>query len=264
MTTPIKNFFVQSFLAYKALSWSGPTPYVWNQLVRPILFVVMFALLGRFASNPEAAERFIVGMTAVAVPATVLQGILPMVTFERIGKTLPALFATAGSRAAIFWSRGTIHFLNGLMSLVVTLAFAGVFLGLDFGRVNWGLLGASGFTIAASSTAFALAASNLALVLRSWTNLSGLLQGMVVALTGAIIPVASLPWLLQWPGEVLPMTNGLVAFRAAFAGGGFGPVADSLLLELGVALVYGVAGTALFGLFEREASRRGTLDWEAV
>ncbi len=264
MVTTLSNFVMQAYLSYKALSWGGLTPFVWNRLGRPIFFVVMFTLLGRFAGNPAAAEAFIIGMAAAAIPGTVLDGILPMFTLERGFKTISALFATGASRTAFFWSRGPIHLVNGLVSASAALVFAGVLLGLDFSRVNWGLLAASALAISASVTAFALFAGNLSLVLRSWTNLSLLLQGSLIALTGAIVPIASLPVVLRWVSEVLPVTHGLVAFRAAFAGNSFAEAADGLLLELGVALAYGVLGTLLFGRFERQAKRRGTLEWEAA
>ena len=217
MVKTLSNFLMQTYLSYKALAWGGLTPFVWNRLARPIFFLVMFALLGRFAGNPAAAETFIIGMAAAAIPASVLDGILPMFSSEREFKTISAVFATGANRTAIFWSRGPIHLVNGLVSVSAALLFAGVFLGLDFSRANWGLVAASAAVIAASATAFALFAGNLSLVLRSWVNLSSLLQGVLMGLTGVIIPVASLPLILRWASEILPVTHGLVAFRAGFA-----------------------------------------------
>lgn len=264
MLTGLANFRVQCYLSYKALSWGGLTAYVWNRLIRPILFVVMFALVGRFAGDPAAADFYVIGMAAVAIPATILDGVLPMFVIERNQKLLPVLFVSSGSRVVILWSRGLLHFLNGFVSLSVSLLFAAVFLHLDLSRTNWPLLACSAALIGASSTAFGLFAGNFALVLREWTNLSALLQGGVIALAGAVIPAASLPDPLRWVAQLLPMTTGLTAFRGAFTGAGFEHVASALLGELALGLAYAAAGALLFGFFEAASRRRGTLEWEAA
>ena len=83
---------------------------------------------------------------------------------------------------------------------------------------------------------------------------------LFLALTGAIIPTERLPGPLGDIGHVLPLTNGLFAFRESFNGAGLAAVAEHLLLELTVGLVYAVLGYLTFRLLEREAKRRGAFE----
>lgn len=262
--SPLVRFAVQSFLSYKALSWGGVSAYVWNRIIRPVLFVTMFAFMGRFAGDPSAAEAYIVGMAAVAIAATILDGILPMFTIERGAAVLAFLFVSSANRLVILSSRAVIHLVNGWVSVAISLLFAGVFLKLDFSRVDWVTLVVAILAISLSSTAFALFAGNFSLLLREWTDLSALLQGSVVAFTGAVIPVARLPGLLGAIGHALPLTAGLVAFRAAFQGAPVGAVAAPLAGEATVALAYAALSALVFAAVERHAKRLGSLDWEAA
>ena len=59
------NFATQVYLSYKGLflwlNWPG---YISNVFVRPVLVVAMFAFIGRFALDAEAAQGYIIGMAA--------------------------------------------------------------------------------------------------------------------------------------------------------------------------------------------------------
>ncbi|HEY3118287.1 MAG TPA: hypothetical protein VGK54_16205 [Chloroflexota bacterium] len=261
-SAPIR-FGVLSFLSFKALSWDGVGNYVWGNLARPVFFVTMFALAGRFAGNPSAAEAYIVGMVASAHPATIMGGVLAMFTIERNFAILPILFATSGSRFVMIWSRGLIHMGSGWVSVAVSLFFAAVVLKLDLSRLDWITLLVATAVIGFSSTAFALCAGNFALILRQWTDLRTLLEGSVVAFTGAVIPLAALPGAVAAVGHVLPLTAGLVAFRAAFQGDPVEAVTMPLAQEAAIGIVYAVLGALLFLAIERQAKRMGSLDWEA-
>jgi ABC-type polysaccharide/polyol phosphate export permease len=203
-------------------------------------------------------------MAAVAIAATILDGILPMFTIERGAAVLAFLFVSSANRLAILLSRAVIHLVNGWVSVAISLLFAGAILKLDFSRVDWVTLSAAILAISLSSTAFALFAGNFSLLLREWTDLSALLQGSVVAFSGAVIPVARLPGLIGAIGHALPLTAGLVAFRAAFQGAPVGAVVAPLVGEATVALAYAALSALMFAAVEGHAKRMGSLDWEAA
>jgi ABC-type polysaccharide/polyol phosphate export permease len=261
--TTASTLAAQSFLSYKALAWGGFSAYAWNRLGRPVFFVTMFALAGRFAGNPGAAEAYIIGMCAAAIPATILDGILPSFTIERNGAMLPFLFVSRVNRVALLWARGALHLANSWVSVGISLLFSAVILQLDCSRLDWGTLAASIAAISWSCTAFALFAANFSLLLRAWTDLSALLQGLVIACTGAVIPLALLPEPLALLGQALPLTAGLVAFRDAFAGAPAGAVAGSLTQEIFLGLAYAALAGLVFAGIEMQAKRRGSLDWES-
>lgn len=262
MPTMLAAFLRQGYLSYRAFYWDGPSAYMWNLLIRPILFVAMFALAGRFAGDPGAAQTYTVGMVAIAVPTVAFDGILRTLPADRNWRTLPFLFTAAGNRWIMFWSRGLFPLLNGFVSAGVSMLFAAAFLQLDLGPLDLGTVVSATAAIGLSSAAFALFAANFGLLLRSYTQLSVLLQGVCIALSGAIIPTSALPGTLQWASNFLPVTAGLIAFREGFAGVGLGLVADALAREILVALAYALLGYVSFAWIEATARRSGSLEWE--
>lgn len=261
LSAPVR-FGLQSYFAFKAFSWNGLTAFIWNSLARPVMFVTMFALMGRFAGNPEAAQAYIIGMVAAAHPASIMGGILPIFSAERNANLLPSLFVSSGSRLAMLWSRGILHMANGWLSVVTSLAFAIGVLRLEVAQLDWLTLLVATLLIGLSSTAFALFAGNFALILREWVDLRTFLEGTVVALTGAVIPLAVLPGAVAVVAQWLPMTAGLFAFRAAFEGAPLTATAGPLLREAAIALGYAVLGVSGFKVIEWQAKRLGSLDWE--
>ena len=62
------NFLVQSYSTYKGLfywlNWPG---YISNVFLRPIVFIIMFSILGRFASDPTVAQGYALGMALYSI-----------------------------------------------------------------------------------------------------------------------------------------------------------------------------------------------------
>jgi hypothetical protein len=59
---------------------------------------------------------------------------------------------------------------------------------------------------------------------------------------------------------LLPVTHGLEALRAAFAGAGIATMRDELMLEALIGGAYAVAGYALYRLVEAYARRSGAYE----
>lgn len=135
-------------------------------------------------------------------------------------------------------------------------------LNIDTSSLNLPTLAVSALVIGLSSMAFAVFAGNFALVLRASRNLADLFQGLIIACTGAIIPLTLLPLPFQWLSQILPLASGLPALRAAVTGASLDAVASTLAREALVGVVYAGIGTALFLVFEWQAKRAGSLEWE--
>ena len=232
--------------------------YISNVFIAPFLFVVMLTLTGRFAGNPGAAEAYVIGMSIYAIPVILLGGIIQSFYHERIFGTISFLYASRGNRLAFYGSRGCLHYPNGILVVSSALIFSWLFLGLDFSRADWLLLACSVLLITASCTAFALFAGNFAMFFRERFTLLAVTTGIFVTMTGAIIPVSSLPAPFEQVSQILPLTHGLAAFREGFSGANVASTYGDLLRELLVGLGYGIAGSVLFRLLEVAAKRQGT------
>ncbi len=184
MRTPIGNFVTQSYLSYKALFfWLNWPAYTSNVFIRPVLLMAMFSLAGRFAGDEGAAQRYAVGMVALAGMQIVQGGIAQGFFYERQFGTLWVLFSSAGSRTVAYLSRGVLHYGNALLSAATTLVFAWLLFDVALPEANWAVVVAAIALIALSSVAFWLMIGSFVIVLRDWSSAPALVYGLIIALT---------------------------------------------------------------------------------
>lgn len=257
------NFAVQAYVNYMGLfGWLNWFGYLTTVFLRPVVMVITYGVLGRFAGSPEVVQNYAIGIAVYSMPVIILPGVAQCYTYDREGGTLAFFYATPANRLVSFLSRPVLHYPNALFSFAATLFAAWVAVGLSFGAVNWG-----GFTISVLVTALAVTALGqflgpFAIVFRDWTNIQAIATGSLLVLTGVIIPVTVFPAGVQVMLRFLPMTNGLLAVKGAFAGASLSSIGGYVLQESLVALGYAVLGFIGFQLFERIAKQRGTLDLE--
>ncbi|MDE2940691.1 MAG: ABC transporter permease [Chloroflexota bacterium] len=255
------NFFVQSYLTYRALFfWLNWPAYTGNVFLVPVLYITMLMLTGRFAGSPLDSDYYTKGMAAYSTPFILIWGITQCNYYERVIGTLAHVLGSSGNRWLIYWSRGTMHFPNGMFTVTSSLLFAWVFIGLDFSTTNWPTLIASILLIGFSCTSFALCVGVFAIVVRDWLVISAAASGLLILFTGVVVPVDELPFHLGYLGDVLPLTHGVAAFREAFLGASPGAVGSHLLWELAVGICYGLLGYLCFRLVEVDARRRGAYE----
>jgi ABC-2 type transport system permease protein len=226
----------------------------------PVLTIVMFTLVGRFALGPDVVRPYLLGMIAQYIPFIMSAGVINSFAHERWGATLSLVYASRGNRAVVFFSRQLLHIPNGFAVVAAGLIFSKVLLDLDFSQVNW-----TGFTltvlaITLSSCAAGAFFSNLTIVMTDWILLYRVFAGAVMVLSGVIIPLSSLPAPLVAVSHVLPLTHGLVAFRSSFDGASLSAVWPFLLQELAVGAGYTVLGLAAYYAVELIAKRQGLVE----
>ncbi|MEA2640029.1 MAG: type transport system permease protein [Chloroflexota bacterium] len=255
------NLAAQVYLSYKALffwlNWPG---VLGNIVARPMLNVAMFSLVGRFAGHPDAAQRYVLGMALYSIAEIVTGGVIQTFSRERASGTLPLLYCSPASRWWSYAARAGMHYPNGLIAFTLSVAFGAIFLGFDYSRTNWPLLIIAVLAVTLSSTGYALLIGDIALLYRNWTAIYSLSGSALLLLTGVLIPLSALPPPLQAVAQILPLTHGLEAFRAAFAGGDLAAVTDALAWELILAITYGLIGFASYRWIEETARRTGMIE----
>ena len=255
------NFFVQSYLSYRALFfWLNWPAYIGNVFLVPVLYITMLMLTGRFANSPLDSDYYIKGMAAYSTPFILIWGITQCNYYERVIGTLAYVLGSSGNRWLTYWSRSTMHFPNGMFTVATSLVFAWVFIGLDLSTTNWLTLIASILLFGFSCTSYALCIGVLSIVIRDWLVISATAAGLLVLFTGVVVPLDELPFFLGYLGHVLPLTHGVAAFREAFDGATPATVRGHLLWELAVGICYGLLGYLFFRFVEADARRRGAYE----
>jgi ABC-type polysaccharide/polyol phosphate export permease len=111
-----------------------------------------------------------------------------------------------------------------------------------------------------STTALALLGSSVVLMTREHSNLNQVLTGMLMILTGLVIPLAELPLGLRLIGNALPVTHGFAGLREAFYGGNLTEIAPDLALEAVIAGALTASGFIIFRYVEAKGRQRGILE----
>ena len=180
---------------------------------------------------------------------------------EMVQGTLEIVMATPASRAA--WLLGNAA--GGLMLSLVDVALVIVYYTAVFGSESFNLAGAP---LAAVSVAIGVVAmtglgillGGLVINLKEPHAFNVLLTPFIMLLSGMMFPVEILPQPLAVASQALPLTHVIESVRASLLrGAGFWEIAPHLGILAVEAVIYSVAGYALFTALERRALKNGDL-----
>jgi ABC-2 type transport system permease protein len=257
------NFWIQTITQYRGLNdWYKGPPFFANFILFPAITILMWAILGRFALDAKAAMFFAIGQMV----STAAYGIFCASTMsyanDRWYSTLSLLYISPASRFQNFASRAVLMFPIGLVCCVTCLVMIRLTTPVDFGAINWPVLVLALIVVNLSIVAFAQFLSIFSIVFREWLNTLAIALGVILILTGVVMPLTIFPTWVQELGKLIPITNGLITIRSAFAGEAFSAGSFDLLREAVTGLVYFMVGYFGFVLFEGVAKRGGIMDAE--
>ena len=261
MAAALKNVSLQAYYSYKGLFlWLNWPAYISNVFIAPVILVIMLTLTGRFAGGSEWADSYMLGAAVYGVATIIGGGILQSFFYERAFGTLSMIYASRSNRLVSYWCKGLLHYPNGVMTVSVSLFFGWLLLDLDLSRTNWPALVLLLAIMCYSCLSFAMFLGNFSIAFRDWFIVLTVFNGILLTLTGVIVPISELPWILSKIGHVLPLTHGLFGLRESVSGTGFGEVRGDILYELVLGLYYMLAGGVLFRVLEAYAKRIGTYE----
>ena len=261
----LSNIWLQTYLGYRArFFWSSPTAYILNAAMVPVFMMLGFGFLAAFAVDEELTRHIVVGMSVNGAVLYLVNEVTLGFYGEKWTGNLTTIFLPAGNRVVHYFGRGIVHYPHALFTIAIGLLAGVLILDIDFSNANWGLLLASSFLIVTSVIMFMLFMGDLVLLLKNYQNLYMAALGIIVGLTGVVVPVSDLPLVFEGIAQLLPMSHGLVALRDSLAGAGLGDVSGNLALEAAVAGGYALVGYVGFIFAERELKRRGTMEQQDI
>jgi ABC-2 type transport system permease protein len=254
-------FWQGAILGYVALfHWLRPIQYAASKIVMPLAQMFFFVYLGTFATGMDNASFYIVGNALQIAAVSGIYGVTMSIGGERNEGTLPYLFGTPANRMLIFLGRAFMNIMDGAFGVVIAFVWGVVLMGLDLSHANLGALALTIVITTLSTCGFGLLLGSLALVTVNVMFINNLVYFMLLILSGANVPLQSLPAWIQAVSSALPLTRGIAAARMLVEGASTAEVAPLLWGEFGIGLTYSLLGFLLFTLFEIEAKRRGTLE----
>jgi len=257
----LRLFWQGALLSYIALfRWLRPSTYVASKIIMPLAQMFFFVFLGTFATGRENASFYIIGNAIQITAASGIFGVTMSVGSERDTGTLPYIFGTPANRLVTFFGRAFMHVLDGMLGVVIAFFWGVVLLGLDLSHTHLPALMLTILVTTLSTCGFGLLLGCLSLVSVNVMFVNNFVYFALLMFSGANVPVAQLPGWMQAISWALPLTRGIGAARSLIAGAALHDVAPVLWAELGIGLMYGILGYALFAWFELQARRRGTLE----
>lgn len=254
-------FLRGAYLSYVALFvWLQPATYLASKVVVPLTQILFFTLLGTFATGPETADFYVIGNAVHVVAVSGVFGVTMSIGADRWYGTLPYLFGTPANRLSIFIGRASIHVLDGMVSVVLGLAWGALLLGLDLSQTDPAALALTILVTSFSTSGMGLMLGALSLITVNVMFVNNLVYFVLLIFSGSNIELAKLPLWMQSVSELLPLTRGIAAARALIDGASLSSISGLLVEEVLIGVAYAVLGYILFRWFERQAKRRGTLE----
>jgi ABC-2 type transport system permease protein len=257
--TNLRVFFLGGLMSYRALfSWMTPSIFFLTLVVQPIFQILLFAYIGR-AAHLRSDEFYVVGnaMQYAAVPC--LFAMTQTIAGERYQQTLGYILISPAGRLPLFLGRSLPVILNGFFVAGFSLLVGGLILGVTFPASTLLPLGLVVLVATFSCTGLGLINAGLGLRIRETSVLSNILVGILLIFCGANLPVASLPGWMAQISSWLPLTHAIEAARDVANGSPISSVEGLLGRELGVGLLYAVAGLTIIRFFETQSRRHASL-----
>jgi ABC-2 type transport system permease protein len=257
----LRIFFGGAVLSYKALfRWFRLEPYVATKIIAPLNQILFFTLLGTFATGRETASFYAIGNAIQLTAMSGIYGVTMSIGEERNEGTLIYLFGSPANRLLTFLGRALVHILDGMIGVVIGLAWAGLLLGVDYAHADLPALGLTIVIATMSTSGLGLLMGCLSLVTVNVMFINNTVYFLLLVFSGANVPLANFPAWIQHAAYTLPLTRGIQAARLVISGANLGDVAPLLAGEALIGVVYVLVGYVLFTWFEITAKRRGTLE----
>jgi ABC-type multidrug transport system permease subunit len=237
-------------------TWTDWQSWTANVVLRPVLFLVVFGVIHDELTLGSTID-VIVALCAYDVVVAMLMGVNHSVRNDIVDGTFTTALVTPVPAMLIWVSRAVAHLPNAVATGVVAVGFSAVAFDLDLGRVDLAVVAVFG-AVLASATGMAMLAAVLTAEVHEWTGVVGLASGLVLTLSGAVIPRAVLPGPLHALSAGVPLAHANDALRRSLGTQPGNPWPD-VLGELAVAAAVIALALLAFGWWLRRARRLGSL-----
>ncbi len=241
----------------------GATYTVWTWLfglfVRMVAQVAFFAFIGRLLESPEQVEFLFVGNVAMAAAAGALTTVVAT-SWERGAGTLPLLVASPTSPVLVLMGRSVFFVANGLVLALGALVLVAPMFDV---AMPWARLPALVALLALVTVSTYMGALFLgALVLKATgarRTAANVARLTMMAFCGVSVPRSLFPAPVERAADVLPLTHGLDAIRALFAGERVAGILGHAALEALVALGWMLLALTTFRRLADAGRRDGSI-----
>jgi ABC-2 type transport system permease protein len=257
----LRVFLSSAIFSYRAqFSWLNPTMWLTMKFVLTLSQMAFFVFVGLFSMGPSAIPFIAIGNALQTVSWNTVFSVTQITGHDKWDGTLPLVLATPASRLPLFIGRAMIHVLDGILSVVVSFAFAAFLFGVNFGQANALALIVTVFLTSLAMAGFGLLIGGFSFYFRDPIIFANIFLFVLLIFCGVNFPIQDLPPPMQIVSYAFPLTYGIAAARLAIAGATLSEVSVTLCLELVAGLISLVLGYVFFRSFEHMARKTGRIE----
>jgi len=258
--TSLRIFFVGGLTSYRALfGFMNPWIFIPSLVITPLFQILLFVYIGRTAEL-ESDEFYVIGNALQYASVPCLFGIANTIAGERWQQTLAFVLVTPAGRLPLFVGRMLPVIVNSAFVAAFALLISGALLGIDVPASSLAPLAVVILIASFSCTGLGLILAGIGLRVRETAVLLNIVFGLLLVFTGANVPFDDLPGWMATIGSGLPLTHGIEAARLLADGASLTGVADLLVKEAVVGVVYSVIGYGFLRFMEDQSRRHATLE----
>src|SRR3972149_6613045 len=215
----LRLFIDGALLSYIALfRWLQPHTYLASKVVMPLAQILFFTLMGIFASGPGNAAFYAIGNAIHLASINGIYGVTMSIGGDRWSGALPYIFGTPANRLVLFSGRAFFHVLDGMLGVIMGLAWGVLLFGLDLSQADLGALALTILITPFSTSGLGILLGCVSLVSIETMFVNNTFYFLLLAFSGANIPLTEMPGWMQSVGWGLPLTRGIAASRQLIAG----------------------------------------------
>ena len=244
--------FIRQFISGARTSWGlylanlRPVILFGASIPRALFQALFFILLGQAAGGSELAEFALIGNAMHTAAFLGIVFITAVIQMEKWSGTLAFVMAAPTSWLPSMLGRSVAEYTHAVFNSALILFVFVPFFAPEIAMID--VLRAMPLfliTLASVSTLGWLVGA-ISLPVRWGTTIANIVGYTMMLLCGVNIPLEALPLPAQITGQLLPMTNGILAIRGVIAGGSYISVLPLIGKEVLIGLIFGVIAWQAF------------------
>ena len=259
-------FISSAIFSFKAqFSWLYPPMWIAMKLVMTLSQMSFFVFVGQFLITSGNAQADLISYIAIGNALQLLSwntvfSVINITSHDKWDGTLPLVLATPANRFPLFVGRAMMHTFDGMLSVLISFAYAVFLFGVNFSGANIVALVVVVLLTAFSMAGFGLLIGGFSFYFRDPLVFANIFTFILLIFCGVNFPISELPGPLQLVSYIFPLTYGINAGRKAITGASLNEISPLLIQMLIVGLISIVLGYIFFRAFENLARKTGRIE----
>lgn len=257
----IHRFIFNITISLKAiLAYLTPSFYLLTKILLPILQVLFYSLVAKYALGSSDITPYIIGNGIILSTRNAVYGVGTILRGERSTGTLRNIIASPTNKFSLFLSRGIVHVIDAFITIIVVLLIAIFFFNIHIPKENLIVFLIVLIISLFSAMSIGQLISSFGLITTDIHMFLNTCEFILLILTGALFPLDNLPLFLQKVSYIIPLTRSIKVAQSLLGSYEGLNIITMLGTEIFMSLSYLLLSYVLFKYFEVKSVKEATID----